>query len=172
VIFGNPTDFAVEAEFDRTPNSSSGTVWGHMRLWCEGHAIGDFEELQSGLSGALEALIHTANHLDELDVPMLRPLDDSAVWNLVHAALYIDDNRSDGEIARDAASWGRLDFLTNWGETFDGYAGVIFFRTPNSLRILVRGPGDEMNGFSVTPSGFQAAVSAFGAWCRTQSATV
>ena len=45
MIFGNPEDFAIEAESDATDTSPAGTVWGHMRIWCRGVSFGDFKEI-------------------------------------------------------------------------------------------------------------------------------
>jgi hypothetical protein len=44
VIFGNPKEFAIEAELFEKTNSDS---YGHFRFWVCGQSIGDFQEIIS-----------------------------------------------------------------------------------------------------------------------------
>jgi hypothetical protein len=165
MVFGNPQDFAIEAVSDAGPASPIGTVWGHMRLWCRGLSIGDFDERHSGLSHAQASLTELCGALDALESASLSLLDDQAAWEFLERKLYVDDARSDAQVAGDATWWRRFAFLTNWGEPFDGYAGFIFRQSPASLRIVARCPDNEMVGLTVTVSAFREAVEAFEHWC-------
>ena len=170
MVFGNPTDFAIEAETDALAGASRGTVWGRMRIWCCGTPVGDFEEAHSGLSDAHQSLMELASDLALLQNPALAHLSDVEVWGLINTALYVDDGRTLQQIQRDSETWSRFNFLTNWGEPFDRYCGVIFKNAPDHLRILIRGSDDAVNGLSVTTFGFRGAVLAFDEWCRAQTA--
>jgi len=171
-MFGNPADFAIEAEADVLPDAPRGAVWGHIRIWCRDNSVGDFDELHSGLSDAHLSLMEMASDLTQLDNPTLADLPDQEVWNLVNGSLYGDDRRTPRQTERDSETWWRFNFLTHWGEPFDRYSGVIFRRTPDHIRILIRGAGDAVTGFSVTTFGFRRAVLAFDEWCRGQIAAV
>jgi hypothetical protein len=153
MTFGDPSDFAVEAESDGTPASPRGTVWGHMRVWCCGRAVGRFEEPHCGLSGAQLELSEIADRLDLLVSPALSKLTDESAWNFLDTALYVDDVRSDEDVELDAEAWGRHSFLTNSSEAFDGYKGFIFRRDPDSLRILIKGSDELLLAFTVTAAG-------------------
>jgi len=166
MTFGDPSDFAVEAESDATLASPRGTVWGHMRVWCCGRSIGRFDELHCGLSGAQLELSRIADRLDALVSPMLSGLNDESVWKFLDTALYVDDERSDADVKLDADAWSRHSFLTNSSEAFDGYKGFIFLRDPESLRMLVRDPDDHLLAFTVTAAGYTSAVRGFERWCN------
>jgi hypothetical protein len=164
-VFGDPQDFAIEAVSDAGPASPAGTVWGHMRLWCCGRSIGDFDERDSGLSDAQTSLSELCRALEALESPSLSQLDDQAAWEFLDRKLYVDDARSDAQVAGDTAWWRRFEFVTNWGEPFDGYKGFIFRQSPVTLRIVARCPDNEMVGLTVTVSAFREAIAAFENWC-------
>jgi len=165
VVFGDRNDFAIEAVSDPLPGHSCGTVWGNMRIWCCRTPLGNFEERNSGLSGAQRSLSEVAEDLDSLESPDLRRLDDEAAWRFLNRLLFVEDSRSHEEVRRDAAEWSRFIFLTNWGEPFDGYNGFVFRSGVDRLRIVVREPDDHLVGFDVSTAGFGAAVQAFSRWC-------
>ena len=166
MTFGNPSDFALEAESDATPRSPPGTVWGHMRAWCCGRAIGRFDELHCGLSGVQRELSRIADRLNLLVSPLLSGLSDESAWEFLDTALYIDDGRPDEDVELDADAWSRHSFLTNSSEAFDGYKGFIFRRDSESLRILVRDSDNLLLAFTVTSAGYVSAVRDFERWCK------
>jgi hypothetical protein len=166
MTFGDPSDFAVEAESDGAPTSPRGTVWGHMRVWCRGQAVGRFEELHCGLLGAQRELSKIADRLELLASPLLSELTDESAWSFLDTALYVDDDRSDEDVELDAEAWSRHSFLTNSSEAFDGYKGFIFRRDADALRILIKGSDDLLLGFTVTTEGYVSAVRSFERWCK------
>jgi hypothetical protein len=172
MTFGDPSDFAVEAESDAKPTSPRGTVWGHMRVWCGGRAIGRFDELHCGLSGAQAELSRIADRLDQLVSPVLSGLTDESAWKFLDTALYVDDERSNEDMELDVDAWSRHSFLTNSSEAFDGFKGFIFRPVADSLRILVRGRDDRLLAFTVTTGGYIAAVREFERWCNAITGAV
>jgi hypothetical protein len=163
MLFGDPADFAIEAEPDTKPTSS--IVWGHMRVWCCGKAFGNFHETDCGISDPQVHMSRLANHLDALASPFLSALDDQAVWDFLDRALYLDVGQSAEDIELDAEAWGRHDFLTNAGEALDGYKSFIFLRDPETLRVLFRRSDEALVGCTVTSTGYVAAVKQFERWC-------
>jgi hypothetical protein len=166
MTFGDPSDFAVEVESDATPTSPRGTVWGRMRIWCCGRAVGRFEEAHCGLSGAQLELSEIADRLDLLMSPALSELTDEAAWHFLDTALYIDDDRPDENVELDSDAWSHHSFLTNSSEAFDGYKGFVFGRDSHSLRILIKGADDVLLAFTVTTAGYVSAARDFERWCR------
>jgi hypothetical protein len=164
MIFGDPADFAIEAEPDTMPTSS--IVWGHMRVWCCGKAFGNFHESDCGLSGAQVRLSELANALGALTSPLLAGLDDQSAWDFLDGALYLDEDRSDEEVQLDADAWSRHNFLTNSSEAFDGFKSFIYMRDRETLRILVRRSDEILGAHTVTAAGFVTAANQFEQWCN------
>lgn len=177
MLFGNRNDFAIEAgvEPELQPPSA---VWGHMCVWCRGHALGRLEERGCALYHSRCSFEWVTAHLDELWTPELAAFDDDGKWNFLHGLLYgyhgeIDlgehDRRTGAEIRADSAEYSRFDFLTNWGEQFDGFQSFIFRPPGGQVHILSRAfPTDMGLCVRVTPEGFVTAVTGFVGWFREQ----
>jgi hypothetical protein len=171
VIFGDLADFAIEAVSDAGEHTQSRHfVWGHMRIWCNGSWFGNWGESHCSLAAAQDGLVNKARNLDQLVDAELAILDDVAAWTRVNAALYVDDDRDLAKLQADIEYWGRFDFATGWGESFDGYAGVIFIRAENQLCITVRDRSDEIRSYRVSPVGFRVACVSFDHWCHREAA--
>jgi hypothetical protein len=178
MLFGDPSDFAIEADVepDLRPPSA---VWGCMCVWCRGNALGRLEERYCALYHSHCSFEWVAAHLDELWTPELAAFGDDGKWNFLHGLLYgyhgdIDlgehDRRTLAEMRLDWAEYGRFDFLTNWGEQFDGGFASFLFRPPGQdVCILSRAfPPNVGLCVRVTPGGFVAAATGFVEWFREQ----
>jgi hypothetical protein len=86
MLFGDPSDFAIEADVEPslTPPSS---VWGHMCIWCRGFALGRLEERYCALYHSHCSFEWVATHLEELWTPELAAFDDAGKWNFLKSLL-------------------------------------------------------------------------------------
>jgi hypothetical protein len=176
-VFGDPADFAIEAGVEPSLMPPS-AVWGHMRIWCRGVPLGDIANRHCALAGADWGVRKVVSNLDRLWAEELAGLDDVAAWNFLDGLLYgyrghveLPDDRTIEECRRDAAAWGRFNFLTNWGEQFDGYKAFILRPPGGPVRILSRRLPEGMGrGVEVSRDGFVAACEGFARWFEEQEA--
>jgi hypothetical protein len=169
MIFGNPADFAIEAEDDGLPTDLKGILAGHMRIWCNNSSIGDFGEKQSCLWHSQQALAKIAADLSAITNPELWNLGDEDLWDRFDQALYIDVGQSKEEMENDCAAWGAHDFLTNWGEMFNGNKGMIYCLSDGRIRVLVQHRDASIRNYIVTEKGFKDAIAGFSQWCISLS---
>src|SRR5947209_6980798 len=143
-VFGERADFAIEAGIE--PDLHTGaTVWGHMCVWCRGVPLGKLDERYCGLYPAYSEFAWLTGNLGSLWADELSGLDDVAAWDLLDGLLYgyhgdveLSDTGTLAELRRDAARWGRFNFLTNWGEQFDGYKSFLLSPPGEFVRVLSR----------------------------------
>jgi hypothetical protein len=175
-MFGDPADFAIEAGVE-THLVAPSSVWGHMRVWCGGHALGNIEDRHCALYPSYLEFDRMGTHLEDLWDEELRSLDDRAMWNFLDGALYgyhgdveIEDDRSLEEVRRDAQRFGKFNFLTNWGEQFDGgYKSFVVCPSNKPLRVLSRAFPESVGlGVNVSRTGFARASRAFVDWFTSQ----
>ena len=169
MIFGSPTDFAIEAEDDGLPGDPKSILSGHMQIWCSNSSIGDFGEWQSCLWNSQRELAKIAADLSAITDPTFWTLSDEVLWDRFDRALYIEHGQTNDEIAKDQLEWGRYDFLTNWGETFDDYKGMIYCLPNGRIRMLVQQPDEFIRNYTVTAKGFKDAIARFSLWCISLS---
>jgi hypothetical protein len=176
LMFGNPSDFAIEAGLEPGLIAPS-QVWGHMCVWCGGVALGNIKDRHCGLHPAFSGFHWLLEHLDKLWNEELAGLDDKAMWNFLDGLLYgyhgdveIADNRSMDELNADAARYGMFNFLTNWGEQFDGHKAFIVCPPGKAIvRIFGREfPASMGVGTDVSRAGFLAASREFVCWFEEQ----
>jgi hypothetical protein len=67
------------------------------------------------------------------------------------------------EIKADSQRFGAFDFLTNWGEQFDGFASVIVRPNLNSIMILHRSE-KHFHEARCSKDGFCSAIKEFVNW--------
>jgi hypothetical protein len=173
--FGDISDFAIEAEVepDISPPSS---VWGRMCIWCRGEPLGNLSEPYCGLGAAAYEFRWLRCHLTDLWDECLEGLDDRDANDFLDGLLYgyrggveIEDERTSEEMNRDATRFSKFNFLTNWGEQFDGYKSFILCPPAQPVRILSRHLPDRMNGVAVvTREGLLSAVEDFLRWFDEQ----
>lgn len=137
MIFGNPEDFAIEAMTEPHLIAPS-AVWSRMCLHIDDVTLGDFSDEHCGLYGAycgFKELLNTSARLwdESFDGLSLEQIHD-----LVRNAIYGDDDRTMSAILEDSQRYRRFDFLTNWGEQFDGFASVIIQEDEETTTILHR----------------------------------
>src|SRR5262249_34795405 len=105
-----------------------------MCVWCRGVPLGGIDDRHCALDWAycgvrsLLSPVHGEPQIDRLWAEELAGLDDVAAWNFLDGLLYgyygdveVPDDRTVEECRRDWLVWGCFNFLTNWGEQFDGY---------------------------------------------------
>ena len=180
-VFGNRDDFAIEAGTESYLKPPS-AVWGRMCVWCCGVPLGDIDDRHCALYPAycgfrsLLSPVHGEPKIDRLWAEELAGLDDVAAWNFLDGLLYgyhgdveVPDDRTLEECRRDAVVWGCFDFLTNWGEQFDGYKAFIMRPPGGPVRILSRRLPDGMGrAVEVSRDGFVAACEGFVRWFEEQ----
>ena len=131
MLIGAPKDFAIEVmvEPDHTAPSA---VRGRMCVHVAEYTLGDFDNPYCGLGPAYRAFKRHTKNRDRLWDTTFDEMKPEEIRDTVHDALYRDDDRTMDQIKR------RFDFLTNWGEQFDGYSSVIVSPTPDTKMILHR----------------------------------
>lgn len=176
VLCGDRADFAIEAgvEPDLVPLSA---VWGRMCIWCRGIALGDLSDPHCGVGFAASMFTRLMPEVGSLWADELTGLDDIAAWNLLDGLLYgyhgdveLAGDRTHKELCRDRDRWGRFDFLTNWGEQFDGYKSFVMCPPPgDTVRVLCRElmPNGGIR-VDVTRAGFVAACEGFVRWFEVE----
>lgn len=168
MLFGDRADFAIEADVESELQRPS-AVWGHMCVWCRGVALGDINLRHCGLYVAYSAFDWLSANLYSLWADELAGLDNLATWNFLDRLLYgyhegreIPDDRT---VRCDWTVWGRFNFLTNWGEQFDGFKAFILCPPGGPVRILsARFPEHMGRGVQVSPNGVMTAAEAFARW--------
>ena len=175
MLFGETTDFAIEADIepDLKPPSA---VWGYMCVWCRGISLGDLGDRYCSLGHAYCSFRWLTSHLDELWASELAELDDVAAWNFLDGLLYgyhgdveVSDARTIEQCKMDWKSWSRFNFLTNWGEQFDGYKAFIQCPPDNTVRILSRRlPAQFGRSVTVSRAMFVSAAEGFAKWFEEQ----
>lgn len=166
--FGSTSTFAIDAmvEPDIQPPSA---VWGRMRVWCDGVALGDYDEPHCALYGAYTGFKVTLSELRSLWEPEFDTLSDHALMNHLDALLYgyhgdvrLDDHRSQEQCENDRYHYGRYDFLTNWGEQFDrGGKSFITCKANGRVQILNPKTGKTL---SAPVEEVEKAIDAFLRW--------
>ena len=173
MLFGNPSEFAIEAMLEPGIRPPSG-VWGRMQVWCQGVSLGDFTDPCCGLYPSylgfrdMSAVLPTLWH-QEFD-----GLTDLELANKLDLLLYgyrgdeyVQDDRSVEECERDWLEYGQHVFLTNWGEQFDRTGkAFVFSKDAASVVILIRVPGTsvEVRRLETTREAFCTAALEFVRW--------
>jgi hypothetical protein len=147
-----------------------------MCVWCRGVSLGNLDDRYCALYPAYFEFGWLADNLGSLWAEGLAGLDDVTAWNFLDGLLYgyhgdveVPDARTPAECRRDVVRWGRFNFLTNWGEQFDGYKSFLLCPPGESARILSRRlPAQMGRGVSVSRRGFAAAAAAFARWFEAE----
>jgi hypothetical protein len=134
-------------------------------------------ERYCGLYHAYSEFAWLAENLGSLWADAMVGLDDVAAWDFLDGLLYgyhgdteLADSRSLAEIHRDAVRWGRFNFLTNWGEQFDGLKSFLLCPPGDSARVLSRRlPVAMGRGVSVSRHNLATAAAGFTDWFESES---
>jgi hypothetical protein len=180
-VFGSRDDFAIEAGID-PPLKLPSAVFGHMWIWCRGVPLGNLDDRYCALYPAycgfrdLLSGVHGEPKIDRLWAEELAGLDDVAAWNFLdgllfgyHGEVEVSDERTVEECQRDWVVWGCFNFLTNWGEQFDGYKAFVMQPPGGPVRILSRRlPAGKGRAVEVSRDGFVTACEGFVRWFEEQ----
>ncbi len=82
-------------------------------------------------------------------------------------AIYGDDDRSINQIDLDTRQFGKFNFLTNWGESFDCVKAFLL-NTGDGLRVLFQRDSDQIEGVRISKDGLRQAVQGFVGWVQEQ----
>lgn len=175
MLFGNPSDFAIEAEVDpgiRPPSA----VWGSMCVWCQGRALGDLSERGCALYPAYCGFRAIPDLLVDrweqgfasLSGTDLYELLEGASWTEVAAAGLQVPPEWQGRLCRGPSPW-RYRFLANWGEQFDRDSAFLVCPPGGSVMILAERFADTGGCVEVTRAGMLEAAEQFVRWFREQS---
>ena len=177
MLFGLPSAFAIEAMSERDLKIPS-AVWGRMRVWCQGTAIGDFSDEYCGLSDTYDGFKSLESSLPNLWRQEFSGLSVVEIWRLLDARLYgndgtteIEDDRTIEECRRDWDEYGQFNFLTNWGEQFDD-GGKSFILCPPEGDVLILNqslPAQYGIALRAPLLTFKAAVRDFTRWFEVET---
>ena len=137
MLFSNPEDFAIEAMTEPHLVAHS-AVWGRMCVRIGPVILGDFSDEHCGLYGAYCGFKELLNTKTRLWDASFDGLSREQIHDLVRNAIYGDDDRAMEAVVADSQQYRRFDFLTNWGEQFDGFASVIIQENATTTTILHR----------------------------------
>lgn len=150
-----------------------------MCIWCEGVCIGDFAEKHCGLFCSYDGFRSLAASLPSLWRAEFSSLSDRELWNLLDEKLYgyhgdvaIEDDSPLEKILQDAHTYGRFNFLTNWGEQFDRDGKSFIVCTPDQqVRILnLSLPPSKGIVLRVSMFPISASIRAFLEWFESEAA--
>lgn len=168
MMLGDPRAFSIEAYHEPMDSRSPG--FGRMALLVSNTTIGDITEKHCGLGDAAERFRQILFSGGPFWDQSFSSLSDGEIFALIDSALYIDSGQSDAELREDEERYGCFDFLTNAGESFDGYKTFIFQDASAQVCILVQNPEDEVTSARCTLRDFRSASHAFVAWYDAQIA--
>lgn len=174
-LFGDRTDFAIEVGVEPNLKPPS-AVWGHMCIWTAGLALGAIEDRYCALYPAYRQFRSNLAQLEDLWAPEFEGLDAIATLNFLDGMLYgyhgdveLKDDRSDEQVVVDSQRWGRHNFLTHWGEQFDGYKSFIVHNPSGPIRVLsYKLPRETGLCVEVSREAFVLAVTGFVRWFQEQ----
>ncbi|AMP39295.1 hypothetical protein CJO78_17350 (plasmid) [Ralstonia solanacearum] len=173
MLFGNPQQFAIEAMLEPGIQPPS-SVWGRMRVWCQGVPLGDFSEPCCGLGQAYGGFKDMVHVLPTLWRREFEDLSDLELADKLDVLLYghrgdveVEDDRPLEACRRDWDDYAKHGFLTNWGEQFDRTGkAFLFSKHASSVTILARvqGTSTEIMRLETTRDAFCTAALEFADW--------
>ena len=163
MIFGEPTDFAIEAYHE-----PSGPEWGGFGRMCiaiQGIRLGDIRENHCSLFHATDRLRKAYPTIEALWDESFSGLSDAQIFAALDQALYLAD-------VSDWERYGRFDFLTNTGEQFDDSKTYIVCRPDGRVHIIYyRFRDDTLGSASCSARSFRSAAESFVCWFEEQVRT-
>jgi hypothetical protein len=176
MILGDPNNFAIEVEID--PNLvAPSAVWGRMCIHINRLVLGDFSEGGCALYPAYRHFEFLSWETAPLWDHAFKRLTLEEIHDIVRDTLYGDDKGSPAATQYSTLRFRQFDFLTNWGEQFDGYASVIIQPTWDTVTVLHRPHSDlpqrrlpgEFVTAACTHDGFVDACNKFVEWFDMES---
>jgi len=104
--------------------------------------LGDFDNPCCSLYDEHSMFEYVCENLENLHDPALDGLDDQQLYDVLYAKLYaIGDATTSEEQLTKPGRYQKFDFLTNWGESFDGFVPCfILLHEASQLKILFPSP--------------------------------
>ena len=139
MLIGDTNDFAIEAMVEPELKLPS-AVWGRMCIHVGETTLGDFDDHSCALYPAYGHFKWHAKQSSGLWDDKFNDMSPEQIHDTVRHAIYGDgdDERTMDEIRRDSRRYSKFDFLTNWGEQFDGYSSVIVSPDSDTMMIMHR----------------------------------
>jgi len=159
---GTQRTFAIECFHEPIANSG-GRVYGRMCLWVGDAPLGDISEGQCWLDALDGWLRDVLERVEALTDPAVDDLNDEDAFTFLDKALYLDSDAWTPEISD---RFGRFDFLTNAGESFDRTKSFIL-RSDTVVRILFRNT-EGLHSGRVPVEDFIRVCDAFLAWVEEE----
>jgi hypothetical protein len=181
MLFGAIDSFAIEAFTEPDQVASSG-VWGRMRIWCQGYAMGDISDPYCSLFGSYQGFANLEHFLPTLWRPQFERLSDQDIFNFLDGRLYgchdnvvledDEDDRTSAECSQDWNEFGDFNFLNNWGEQFDRAGKSFVLCTPNGrVRVLHwLKPSNRVIALEARLDEVLGAIRSFLAWFEREAA--
>lgn len=161
MLFGDPSTFAIEASSDEQSKSSG--VWGRLRVFCQGHAMGNLAEDNCSLFPAYQGFDRVLTRLRQgsLQHKSIDGLDHASSHHLLAQALF-GEWSDDSKCAPDEL-WDHS-FLNNWGPQFDDLP-LTFIRSEGGFVVLSQAPPERMSVISFSPIPTGAMLHALDQFC-------
>jgi hypothetical protein len=133
---GDRAVFQIQYVHEPFPGSE-GYIFGRMCFRFGADVLGDFDEPACMLNVTARHVEDVLTSLGDSDDPELCALTDEQLWEQLDSALYRDDSRTIEQIVADATRYGRFNFLTNGGESFD-HSTSFFVGCAHEVRVLFK----------------------------------
>ena len=160
MIFGQPTDFSIEAYHE--PYGAEWGGFGRMSIAIQNVRLGDIRENHCSLFHATDRLRDAYPNVETLWDDSFSGLSDTEIYAVLEQALYLSD-------ISDWDRYGRYDFLTNTGEQFDDSKTYIFCRPQGHVHILYnRSQDDVIGSASCSVQSFRSVASSYIQWFDDQ----
>lgn len=155
MLFGDPTNFAVEIYCDATEPRWLG--FGRMCVFVGGMRLGNLEEQHCSLFHAVERLAEVARSLTELRDHDFSSSEPEAVFSYLDRALYVGEAIPGKELHR-------FDFLTNTGEPFDHEKSFIYATSQGTLCVVAQRRDGSLASAVCSSSAFEQATAELVLW--------
>lgn len=170
MIFGNPSNFAVEAVVEPGPEyppSFGRNVAGRMRLIVGGVSVGDISEpscIPRHLSEHLTELCTTSRTLWHSSLSGATP---EKQFQMLDEALFLGGGKPELEGCHETI------FLTNVSEAFDPVKGFVLSPSPDEIVLLLRlEEGGPLIHRKIPYAEFSGVTAAFAHWVTEQERTL
>jgi len=162
MIFGEPTDFAIEAYHE--PYGPEWSGFGRISIVIQGLRLGDIRENHCSLFHAVSQIRDVYPAIESFWDESFTGLSDAEIYAAVEHDYRVADN-SDWE------RLGRYYFLTFAGEPFDGFNIMVVCPPGEHVRILYSLPDDTFGAASCSVHSFKQVAESFVLWFDEQVRT-
>jgi hypothetical protein len=167
MLFGDPSTFAIEASSDEQTKSSG--VWGRMRVFCQGHPMGNLAEGNCSLFPAYQGFDQVLARLREgsLQHKSINGLDHASSHRVLAQALF-GEWSDNSECAPDEL-WDHS-LLNNWGPQFDDVP-LTFIRSSGGSVVISQERSDNSTAislFTIPTDAMLYALDEFCCWYEMQ----